>query len=110
MVIVSKYLIVKVRQNKLGQFTKIQKKLVGVSLSRELKKILMAKGPVTFWALLALFVVSGSLTLSSDIWLGVWGKDLFKFQNRFMNLYVYIGLAFSGVVFVVFRDLIFRSR
>lgn len=108
--ILAKYLKIKVRRAKLGQFSKNEKLIVGANLTKEIFQMLMKTGTCTFSVITFIFVFSVFLFVFSDVWLGIWIRDVLKFANKDIYLFMYGSVALSAACFVIIRDIMYRGR
>lgn len=56
------------------------------------------------------FLVSVTLFIVADVWLGTWKSRTKAFENHYDHLLVYAILACTSVFFVIFRDAFYRKK
>ena len=70
-------------------------------------KFLTFNGKNKFWILVILFIISISIFIFSDLWLGLWSINFFKLDQKVNYLITYIAIAFGLIIYLLLRDCVY---
>lgn len=110
MSLVAKFMLAKRKYHKLGRFLREEKVSSKNSLAKQLYLLMSKSGALNFAGIALVFLISVTLFVIADVWLGTWKTRLDLFDNHYSNFGIYAILACSAALFVIFRDAFYRIK